>query len=248
MQKIKSIYLYHLRKNEHFEFMRHIISIITDAGAEALNVVNQLAGLENALAREREVITRVTKSLLTTRIAEADLARETLYYGLASAIRAASRHYNIALRRVAEPLIMVIDSFGDVTRRAIEEETSVIVSLCNALTQHHAEACATLGLTEWINALEGANREVHKLIESRLEEGANRPKLTMSKVRAKVDAAYKTLADTVFACGLIASRNNDAELTAKYENVTGQWNELVERAGNILAARRGRAAARSVEN
>ncbi len=245
--KIKTVYLHNLRNAEHSELIRRIVEIIGRSGASELKVEAQLAAMTDALACEDEILVRISQSILTKRIKEADRERDDLYYGLTGAIRSAARHYTPAVRMVAEPLLHFIDTVGNITRMAFDEESSAMHTLCNNLEQRHAEGMATLGLTGWIDALRTANEKFQNLMIKRLEADAAGPKLAMADARAATDVAYNTLADVIFAYGLIASLGTDAALAEKYTAVIIQWNEAVERAENILATRRGKAAAKAAE-
>ena len=102
MKKIKTIYLHNLRNNEHFELMRHVINIITAAGADTLRVLAQLTALQTVFAREDEALKKITKSALTKKIDEADRARDAAYHGLLNTVRAALGHFNPAAREVVK--------------------------------------------------------------------------------------------------------------------------------------------------
>ncbi len=243
MLKIKKIDFSRLRNNEHFELMRHVVNITTAAGADTLRVAPQLAALQTAFAQEDEALKKITKSALTKKIDEADSARDAAYLGLLNTVRAATTHFNPAAREVAERLMIVFDTYGNVARMAIEEETSAVYNLCKDLAEKYTADVQALGLSPWSEALDAANREVEVLMESRYEEGAGQSTLVMREVRAEVDAAYGVLADAVFAHGFVASLGTDATLTAAYNDVCAQWNEVIDRTENIVAVRRGRAAA-----
>ncbi len=244
MKKIKILNLQRLRNNEHFEFMRHIQNIVAAAGAENLRVAPQTTAHAAALADEDTALKKITKSALTARIAEADAARDEAFEGLLNSVRAARVHFLPAAREAAVSLGIIMDTYGNVARLAIEEESSAVYNLCRDLTTRHADACETLGLMPWITELNTRNRAVQTLIESRYEEGAAQTPLVMKQARGVVDEAYGALADMFFAQGMVASLGTDATLSATFESVAGQWNEIIDRTDGLVTARRARAAAK----
>ncbi len=239
--KIKKIDLSRLRNHEHFEFMRHIVDIVTDAGAEALRVVAQLATFVAALNKEDIIMVKASKSLFTTRINEADAVRDDLFHAIVNMVRAYSAHFNEDVRKAAERAALLLDTYGNVHRLAIEED---VYNLCKDFQEKYPEDVITLNLTQWISELIKSNNIVHDLMETRLEESAGKPQFIMKEVRAEVDAAYIALADMVFAQGLVTSLGTDAELIAKYETVASKWNGLIDRTDTIVAMRRGKAKAK----
>ncbi len=74
--KIKTVYLHNLRNSEHSELIRRIVEIIGRSGASELRVEAQLAAMTDALACEDEILVRISQSILTKRIKEADRERD----------------------------------------------------------------------------------------------------------------------------------------------------------------------------
>ncbi len=249
MDKIKFLNISSLRNNEHFEFITRIVTLTTSAGAAALNIEPQLAALKAAVAKEDLLLVRVSQSILTKRINEADAARDELYMRLLQTVRTNEVHINEAVRISAERVMQLMKTYGEgkVARMPIDEESSAIYNLCKDLQEKYAEDVVTLALIQWIDELKRLNKIVQDLMIERMNaSGAVHTDLVMKDVRAEVDAAYTTLSDVLFAQGLIASLGTDATLTAKYSELIIQWNEAITRAENILAARRGRAAAKTL--
>ena len=242
--KIEGIDLSRLRNNEHFELMNQIITIITRSGAVVLKVTRYLDALTDALVSESEAMRKVKKSLITKQIAEMDTLRDKLFRGIVSIIRGSAVHFDPEIRKAAEKLTVVLKAHGPVARRAFDEESTAINIIVKNLTGKYADECALLGISTWLAELKKANKEFQALMVRRIEEGADgAQQLVMKDVRAGVDAAYKTLADVVSAKGFLASIEGEEEEAAQYRSVINRWNEAVERAENIVAMRKGRAAA-----
>ena len=250
MDKIKSFYIYNLRNNEHFEFMTRIVTLVDNFGASALKIEAQLAALKAALVTEDDLLNRISQSLLTKEINEADAARDEIYYGLLKVVRGNEAHFNNDVRKAAERVLHLIENYGagKVAHMTVDEESSIVYNICKDLIEKYAEDVVTLAILQWIQELKRRNKVVQDLLVNRIEQNdPNRTKLMMKDVRAEVDAAYGLLSDAVFAQGFVASLGTDAELTEKYSTMIGRWNDAIDRTENILAARRGRAKAKKEE-
>ncbi|MDR2883385.1 MAG: DUF6261 family protein [Alistipes sp.] len=238
MEKIRTFRLSHLRNDEHFEFVRHICHLIDDYGAAALGVEPQRAALAAAFADEDAALRKIAGSALTSRIADADRARDETYNGLVNTVRAAQTHYNAAVREAAAGLAVVMNAYKGVAGLNFEEETSALHNLLIELTVNHMAEAELLGLGGWIGELDRRNVAFEELMEERFEERADRPTVEMTAARRAVDAACVALSDMVYARALVASADGGGTVpAARFAELIARWNETVARTRDILARR-----------
>jgi hypothetical protein len=238
MERIKRLYLYRLRVNEHFEFMRHIGRLVDEYGAEALGVAPQRAALKAAFADEDDALKKILKSAITPHIVDADRDRDETYQGLVNTVRAGQTHFDATRRAAAERLAVVVDTYRNVASMTLEEESSAIHNLLSELVAKHTTDVQELDLEGWIGELDRRNIAFEKLMEARFKERAGQPVVEMTAARRAVDAAYGALSDMVYARALVAEAGgSDAPLIARFRELIGRWNETIDRAADLLARR-----------
>jgi hypothetical protein len=244
--KIKAMKLTNLRGEEHFQFGADVLALVKATGPVALHVEAAYNAFTAAHAQEDEVLEQIRKSVLTGRIADADRARDDVFYGLSEAVRSATHHFTPAMREAAEGVSIVFHSYGAVASRNYAEQTAAVHNLLVELTTNHAAACETLGLNGWIGELDRLNIAVEKLMSGRDDETAGRTDLVMKDVRARADEAYRLLTGQIEALGVVAAMQGEGSTVGPasvYESFIAALNARIERYGNVMAVRRGRAAA-----
>lgn len=85
---IKKIYFHALQNEEHAGFNTYVADYISEAGAEALNVVAQAAEHKQKLAIEKSVLDLVRKNVYTQRVQVAEDARDKPIRGFVDRINA----------------------------------------------------------------------------------------------------------------------------------------------------------------
>jgi hypothetical protein len=237
--KINQLALSRLRNDEHFQFMTDFTNLVKRFKAETLKIVPQFNAFLALYKQEDEVLKKIAKSALTAQIAEADAARDEVFRGMADAVLSASRHYNAPVREAGERLQIVMQTYGNVAKKAEAEETSAIHNLLQELTTKHLADMEQLDLGGWIQELDRRNIAVERLMEARYTEEAGRSGLVLREVRGQVDEAYRVVANRVDALQIVEGGAAGAPWAAFIAEI----NAIVERTENIVAIRRGRAAA-----
>ena len=194
MKKINAFYLYRMRNNEHFEFLRHLIALIKEIGAEALKITVQFAALLAVYAQEDEALLKVRKSILSDHIAELDRQRNDTFRGLVDAIKSMLKHFNSTVQACAKRSQIVFKAYGNIARMAMEEKNSACYNLIQELYNNYAEDVLTLGINGWLKELERINTEIERLIEERDKEATDRTDLVLSEVRKNADETYAAMA------------------------------------------------------
>jgi hypothetical protein len=251
--KIKKIVFLYLRNDEHFQFCTDFINLVNSVGAAKLKVQTQFKAFVDLNREEDEALKKITKSALTEKIAEADHARDEVFRGLTEANRAALNHFTPAVREAAKRLQIVFDTYGNVARKPVAEESSALYNLIHEVTGHHADDMETLNLGGWIVELDRLNNAVQELMSERYDENASRTSLVLKEVRAREDEAYRTITERIDALRIVEGdeievdpdQNDGAvSIPTPWADFIRRLNAIIDRTGDILAQRRGRSSAK----
>ncbi|MDR2882276.1 MAG: DUF6261 family protein [Alistipes sp.] len=235
--KIKPLQLHSLRNNELFEFCRELIALVGATTPAALKIEPQWAAFTALYAQADEALKKVEGSTITADIAELDHRRDNLIRGLRDLVDAGLLHFDDATHQAARRVEQVLDTYRDVLRLGVVEQTSAVYNLLVELTgEGHSADCERLGLVPWIGELDRVNTAIEKAFAARNDEEAARTTLVLKEVRAALTDAYRALTERIDALALI-------EGGAVYGRFIGELNVIVARYKDLVAARRGRAAA-----
>lgn len=241
METVK-IKLGNLRNNEHYQFMSDVISLIKISEPKKLRIEPFFNMLSACYALEGKALNRVTKSQFTNHIIEADRNRDETFRGMADANLSAVKHFKQPIREAANRLQIVFDAYGNITKKAIAEQTASVNSLLNELASNHAEDVKAVGLGEWIDELKRRNNTLTNLMNDRYTETASQSEpLVLRELRKKTDDAYRSTVKRINAL-------MEVDGGEYYESFIRQINAIIIRAGNIIAARRGHAGKKETGN
>jgi len=233
MMQISEIRKSHLRNDEHFMLHTEFHNLLSTAGAENLRVAAQFAAYTVLLNKEDEGLKKITKSALTARIHDEDKARDELYDGM-TALNAAllkSPHEN--KREAAKRLKIVFDTYGNISKKPINEQTSAIINILQELKGPYAADALLLGLTDYVNLIETHNNTLEALVRERYGESAAKTDVVMIEARQALDAAYDDITARVNALALL-------EGGAVCENFIRSLNTIIAKYTAILNSRLGR--------
>jgi ribosome-associated translation inhibitor RaiA len=231
--KIKKLKLLVLRAQEHFQYFTLFKELVEETTAEALKIAPQFAIWLLLYFEEEGAFQKIPKSAFTEILQEADQKRDNTYRGMSGANRSAINHFKEDVKAAAERLQIVFDTVGNVTIKPQNEETTAIYNLIQILRSDKYTADVELvGLSEWIDELEANNQAYHSIDKERYEESADRNRIIMKDARAKVDEAYREIADRIDALYLI-------EGSEVYKNFIMRLNAVIEKYSTLIAFRKG---------
>ena len=239
--RINSIHLHSLRNNEHFQYVSDVAKIIKEIAADtAAKIKPQTDAFVAAIADEDTVLTKIMKSVLTAKIAEADAVRDAVFRGLTDSVKSTRNHFLEAVREAAIRVWNTLDAYKNAAAMSNVEETSALYNLITDLQTKHAEDVITLNLPQWIQEVKKANKAVDDLLLSRDAEITERPTEDMKDVRRRTDDAYRVVVLVIEALSVMETGATADALNA----VIAKLNTTIERYNNIIATRKGRAAAK----
>jgi hypothetical protein len=235
--EVLSIYLHGLRNNRHYRFGGEVEEILLSAGDEILRLKLPLNEWLQAYVKEGEAQRKYRKSALTEDIREADKKRDITFRGMASLIRAALNHYDAVKLAAAKRLQVVMDVYGNVSKRSMDEETSALGNLITELLEKHAADVKAMALKEWITELARLNGVLAELVHRRDTESADRNGPALKTVRLEADEKYRILMQCIESLYFMAESEEEKE---RYAALIRRLNAMIERYNNIIAQQGGR--------
>ena len=231
--KIDNLKTSHLRNDAHFQFYTDFRTIVERIGAPQLKIETQYAAFLVLYDDEDVALKKIMKSAITAEINDADSYRDEIFSGMVEANKSALKHYDNNVREAAKRLKIVFDTYGNISRKPLDEETSAIYNILQDLKGKYAADAETVGLNGWIAELEQANETFSALMLDRYDESATRTSLVMKQVRQQVDDAYRTISERINASIII-------EGEAQYADFVTTLNTVIKRYADILAQRKGK--------
>jgi len=232
MIKIKKISAY-LPNDAHFQYYTEFRGLVLKTGADVLGIAPLFAAWLPLYDREDAALKKIVKSAITKQIQDADKARDVVYLGMVETNSAALRHFNDGVRGAAERLKIVFDTYGNVVRKPLNDETSAVYNILQELKGAYAADAALVGIAPWVAELETRNNAVAELMRERFDETAARTDIVLREARADVDAAYFAIRERINALVVV----NGAEV---YEAFIRTLNAVIDKYNAIAHARHGR--------
>lgn len=226
-----------LRNQEWFQFYTDFKTAVSQFDSAILGIDALFANFLVLYNSADEVLEMIRKSATTEQIADADTNRDGTFRGLIDAIKSALNHFDPAKREAAKRLQIVVNTYGNLARKSYDEETASIYNFLQELNGDYAANITLLALNDWVVQLEADNKTFDTLMQNRYTEGSGKTNLRMQTIRLDTDRCYRDMLDRLDALMLI----NGDEVYAPFVN---ELNARSLRYENILAQRKGRAAAK----
>jgi len=227
LQKIR------LRNDEHFMLHTEFHELLSRTGAENLRVATQFANYTVLLSREDEGLKKITKSALTARIHDEDKVRDELYDGMTELNAALIKSPHENKREAAKRLKIVFDTYGNISKKPINEQTSAVINILQELKGPYATDAQLLGLTDYITLIETHNNTLEALVRERYDESAAKTDVVIRAARLALDASYDDITARINALALL-------EGGTVVETFIRTLNTILAKYSAILNARLGR--------
>ncbi len=229
---ITRIKLNQLRNNEHFQFHTEVKGLIIDTNPAVIKLGNQFPAYVALYQDEDTALKRIVKNSFSDLRVDADLARDRTFSGLAAASSAALNHFDPTVAEAARRLKIVFDTYGNVGRLPLNEETAAITNLLQELKGKYAPEVQTAGLAAWVNQLEVDNKAYSDLVKSGRDEDAERTEIVVKEARALIDKTYRQLLGRVEALIVVEGEAAFAEFVRKLNLIVDKYNlALAQRKG-----------------
>jgi len=224
--KISKIYPYRLRNDSHFQFFTEFRDLVQKEGAANLKIEAQFQSWLSLYDKEDIALKKITKSAITDQLQEADKARDDIYISMVEMNAAALRHFNENARNAATRLKIVFDTYGNVAKKPLNEQTSAVYNILQELKGKYASDVALVGLGSWVSELEVRNNAFSDLMKERFDETAARTDIVLRDARVEVDAAYFAIRERINALAVV-------EGVADYESFIRTFNAVIAKYAHL---------------
>jgi len=235
--KVQSIRFEKMRNDEHFQFHTEFIELVNRSCASNLKVEALFEAYLQFYRRVDEALKKINKSALTEEIQKADKRRDKAFRGLLKQHSAGLIHFQPEVQQAAKKLSILFNTYGNLARKPLNEQTSAVYNLMQELRGAYAETVNTAGLRAWVDELETANLAFIELYRERQDETAQKPDFILSQERKNLDTAYRQLVQCLSALFIMEGKQLHAEFIRLL-------NTLVAKHKTLFAQRVGKAKAK----
>jgi hypothetical protein len=235
--KINSIDTNHMRNDAHFQFFTEFRDLAAAEGPEKLKIKPLLDAWAALYLREDEALKKIIKSEYTAKIQEADKARDEIFSGMVEITRASLKHYDETARAAAGRLKIVLDTYKNIDKKTVNEQTSAVTNLLQELKGKYAPDTAAVGVDGWAAELETRNNALGALIRERFDESASKSDIVLKEARAQVDKQYRTIAERINALVIVEGAD-------VYESFIRRINAIIAKYARAINTSQGRRAAK----
>lgn len=235
---ISSISLKFLNKDEYFQFISDILSLVQLSDPSKIKIRKAFDLLDLLKADLTLIASRERGSALTKEINALDVRRDDGIIGLRKIVDGNTRHKDEAIRNHALNLLKNIDSYGSgIASQGLSEETATLTKLHFDWTTipQQIEAIAALNLSVWITEIDEANKLFNKKYLQRAQETGNTSSETITKKREETDKAYLKLNELILARFNAAIEDN--EDPASYRQLINSINAIIEKYNTLIVGR-----------
>jgi len=138
----------HLHNEEHVQFGKDFSGLVVAQTPEALNIVNEFNAYTPLYVAEVNSLDVVQKSAITQELIQANATRNFTFRGMCDLVKSSSNHFTMVMQQAATRVQVVFDSYGNLTSKTNNEESSAIDKFITELNTNHAADVQTLGLGE----------------------------------------------------------------------------------------------------
>ena len=231
--KIKRIDFRTFRNNEHFQCQTEFKALVEEFNPAALKIEplfgDSYIPLYNA---EDEALIKITKSTFTDERGDADRGRDQTFRGLVDTVNGALNHFDPDVQAAARRLKIVFDTYGNVAKLPLNEETSAIYNLVQDLYEKYSIEVGQVNIMPWVDKLKADNQAYEALVTGGYEEEAAKTELKAKETRTEVDVVVRQIIERVEALIVVEGETN-------YADFVRRLNLQFDRYANTLAQRQG---------
>jgi len=231
--KISKTYPYNLRNDSHFQFYTEFRNLVQSQGAENLKIAAQFEAWLPLYEKEDIALKKIVKSAITAQIQEADKARDDIYIGMVETNTGALRHFSPEVRNAAGRLKIVFDTYGNVPKKPLNDQTSAVYNILQELKGKYASDATLVGINAWVLELETRNNAFAELMRDRFDETASRTDIVLKEARLEVDAAYFAIRERINALVIV-------EGPAAYESFIRTLNAVISKYTRLTKPKGGK--------
>lgn len=224
-----------LQNSEHFAFFTDVLKLLNEANLAPLKNLKDKIAVD--LQKEDDAQKQIRKSGHTVQIDELDTHRDEIFRGLVLRLQSEQLSEIASRREAANRLMIVVDTYGNLTKFNLQKETAEIGNLVQDLrSANYQPSMAEISVEDWTDWLDDANNAFDSLYTSRRDDLAAMPDFDMKNIRKTLDDDFAELQKMLSALETLSPTPALAALIAKLDTSTERWKEtLAQRRGNAAA-------------
>lgn len=236
MTTIELFSLHNFRNNEHFQFMTDVDQLITTATPLELAIDGLYPSFKTALTAEDATMRTELGSIRSKTIEDLNALRGKTWNAISLRVKS-TQLSPIAMEAESAMIIKrIIDLYGDVRSKTLNEESAAITNLVNDLMQPANTNHLNLnGIFTWVNELKMENEHFQTVFNERNAEFAERESGDVRAIRLQIDPLYEKLVERINAT-IVMEIAKPAAIS-----FVSQLNEKIKYYKTTLAARATRA-------
>lgn len=186
-------------KNEtHVQFGDTVGVHIGGASPDIIGVLPMCALFKNVLAHEKEALDFGRKSGHTEPIMNQDDVRDRVYRGLSDVVKGLMNHYDPTVCADAKVVWDILEIFGNITQKSLDDETAAINDLQSKLdADAPSKAIEHLKLTDWVKTLGRENAKFQTLMMDRYDETSAKTHYRMRTARLETERYYRGMVSEI---------------------------------------------------
>lgn len=223
---MKKVDLTKLQNAEHLALMSDILALLTEANIQPFEELKTL--LQTGVAQAEAGQVQIRKSEHTEELVKLDDHRDMLYRGLVLRVQSEQCSEVEDLRKAAQKVALVVDTYGNFTKHNYQKETMEIQNfLADLKSEEYLPFVKKIGVEQWATWLENANNKFHKAYTDRRDEYAAQPSFDMKNIRKELDETFKKICQTADALAILQPSEALNTFIAKAEASITKWNEII---------------------
>jgi hypothetical protein len=172
----------------------------------------------------------ILKSGYTEPIDALDHVRDHTVRGFDDSVKSALNHFNPDKREAARLIKIVLDRYGNIGSKTLDQETAAIDDLVRELqSANYPALVSTLALGDWIAQLQTENQQFKDLMMARYSESALRPATPVRPLRLATDKAFHELTRQLEALALVNGLKEYEAFFRELNAVLGRYKHLLAR-------------------
>ena len=191
----------YLDQSEVYQYNVDQLSRVKACAPLMAKLGNEVAAWEQTQQAFDAAYRKVTTAAQTKSLKTIDDERGSLYSGLAGTINNATKSPIAAQAQAATELQEPIKRYDVKVGGEYQQQTMRTEQLCQDLLANFASQLTTLGLTEWVQALQAKNLEFQEAMRARTDDQAGYVKSELSLLKQQMIAAFnivRKLANVIF--------------------------------------------------
>ena len=212
-----------------------VYDLIKKLGAGALGLMALFTTLGQLLLKATGSLDQPDKSAITGDLKRQDRTRDNAIRSFLMALKGFLTHPDPDKRAAAERLTVLVEGYGNFTRKSYADESAAISDLVTELySTTYAPLIILLGLGYWVTVLKNANETFIELMHARDAERAGRAD-PMHVTRVPIQENLLAIAERVEAVIVL----NGMDFAEELEPFVREYNVIVHRYKHVLALEQG---------